>query len=251
MEIINLKGLPHEIIMQIIVYLNLDEKMNLFEYIVTNIKLFNLYIKNNKSDKDIQKISTCHFFVSNGLFNLLKFAKQNKRIYKWNPAYVCRTAAEMGNLKIIEWCITQKPFHWDYTICASAAFHGHLEIIKWIKANGFPWDSTACASAALNNQFETLEWLKKNGCPWNKYTCLNAVSSGNLPMLIWCRSQNPPCDWDVEICNLAAKKGYLEILQWCLAQNPPCPSNKHMYKNAKQNNHNNIVRWLLQNKKYR
>jgi hypothetical protein len=108
-------------------------------------------------------ISTCHFFVSNGLFNLLKFAKQNKRIYKWNPAYVCRIAAEMGNLKIIEWCITQKPFHWDYTICASAAFHGHLEIIKWIKANGFHWDSTACASAALNNQFETLEWLNKNG----------------------------------------------------------------------------------------
>ena len=78
---------------------------------------------------------------------------------------LCASAAEGGQLKVLQW-LRENECPWDEKTCEYAAKGGHLEVLKWARENGCPWDERTCERAASEGYLEVLNWAHENGCPY-------------------------------------------------------------------------------------
>ena len=133
---------------------------------------------------------------------------------------LCASAAEGGQLKVLQW-LRENECPWDEDTCrAGAAAKGcNLEVLKWARANGCPWDESTCEYAAARGYLEMLKWTRENDCPWDEGTCAYAALGGHLETLKWARANG--CPWDEETCKWAALNGHLGVLKW--ARENGCP----------------------------
>jgi len=145
--------------------------------------------------------------IKYGLLDVLQYivAKNDCNTY-----YICRTAAEFGQLHILKWARVCE-FPWDELTCKYAAKYGHLDVLKWAHENGCPWNTLTCTDAVACGHFEIVKWAKLNGCPWDMWTSFNAVRYGHFEILKWVLENG--CPIDVELCSQYAVY-YPEIKNW-------------------------------------
>ena len=134
----------------------------------------------------------------------------NKKFYLDNYKDICVSAAQGGQLDVLNWIrkqTNQKPEFeidiWNESICSNAAYGGHLHVLKWLR------DPT---------QFDG------QVCPWDQKTCFLAAHMGELDVLKWLRNpiihntQGGPCPWNELVSMGAAECGQIEVLKWLLTR---------------------------------
>jgi hypothetical protein len=170
--------LPEEMIIHIVSYLNLDDKLRLGEI--------------NK-----------HFFdiVVNTLDN--------------DPNTIMEAAARLGLLHIFKYFATERTR--NNNICALAASGGHLDILKHARFLKFPWDSDACTGAARNGHLDVLKFLRSgpDKCPWNFFMC-RAAARKYLEVLKFLRFRADKCP-SSGVCRAPLTNGNLEVLRFLLS----------------------------------
>ena len=168
--------MPNDIIyFRILEYLNIDDKLKIFEILGNNLAQSTLIIYKYImspifSHNEFLTLCNYDIYAKNGCIKLLK----------------CMTHL-LPNIELSE------------STCANASLGGHLEILKWLRQQEppCPWSELTCANASLGGHLEVLKWLRQQEppCPWSELTCANASLGGHLEVLKWLRQQEPPCPW--------------------------------------------------------
>lgn len=128
-----------------------------------------------------------------------------------NSQYTCHLASRFGQITILEWVISQSYCYEFWDCVCTAADYGQLEIIQYLETLGKDIKKPlVCHHAALGNHFALLKWLRQHEYPWNERTSSAAAENANLECLIWILEHG--CPWS-ERTNLN-KKRHCEIIKW-------------------------------------
>ncbi len=92
--------------------------------------------------------------------HLLKHAKD---VCIWDNEIIAWSAAEAGQLDVLQWMSTNG-CDFDAKTCAAAAEGGYLDVLKWLRAKGSRWDENTCTRAAEGGHVQVLEWATAEGC---------------------------------------------------------------------------------------
>jgi hypothetical protein len=59
---------------------------------------------------------------------------------------------------------------WNESTCSTAAENGQLELLQWARAHGCPWNEDTCIAAVRAGHLAVLTWAREHGCPWSDLT---------------------------------------------------------------------------------
>jgi hypothetical protein len=140
--------------------------------------------------------NTCIIAASEGHFEILKYAYYNKCPFPENQ--ISNLVVQYGYTHIFQWLWDEKLLPQDPFLCSTAAQFGNLKILQIARNFGYAWTEWTCSNAALNGYLKILKWLKAEGCPWDKNTFTSAMRGGRLRVLKWLK--NNGCPFDLEEC---------------------------------------------------
>lgn len=168
--------------------------------------------------------STTQLFAAaakSGNFGLLKWLRDepdnpygvnHHGVCPWNDGTFC-TAAQCGNLEILEWlCANDCPYH--SSVYKYAARGGRLDVIKWLHVNGYKKDTSVWDNAAEHGHLDILKWLVDVWPNYRYFECVYAFAAeyGHIHVIEWLLTiTHPP---DHKACMWAAFGGQLETLKW-------------------------------------
>eukprot|EP00953_Heterococcus_sp_UTEX-ZZ885_P035404 18283-Heterococcus_DN1.PRE.1 len=130
---------------------------------------------------------------------------------------ICAGAAERGRLSILQWLRTSVQCPWDAAaVGRTAAQNGDLPLLNWLsneEANGRWKDGDGvCAAAAFGRHVDVLEWMQKEGLLWDEKLCQHAAGYNQMAALQWCREQG--YGWNEDACTAAAVGGHCSMVQY-------------------------------------
>ncbi|TYZ68911.1 hypothetical protein PybrP1_012248 [[Pythium] brassicae (nom. inval.)] len=130
--------------------------------------------------------------------------------------WAMRTAADKGDLRVLQWLSAYRPLSKVSTrVMDSAAFSGHLHIVRWLHANRSEGCSThAMDSAAACGHLEMVQWLHRNrseGCTTAAMD--SAAAGGHLKMLQWLGAHRREGCSSVAV-SFALFNGHLDVARW-------------------------------------
>jgi hypothetical protein len=218
------------------------KSIDLYKFLFKSEKISNLPLSNNVTkigaeECDLEVLKSAiergcplnsigvYFAARRGHLDVLQwFLKQPMSQYEWKYRIegVYHSAAEGGQLKIIQW-LRENDYPWDSHVGQYAARGGHLETFVWLHEHGFPLDKDSIKatihSAIAYGHLEILKWLKTQECTFDYYTLWLAAQNGHFEIFKWLREQK--CPWDKSISYIAKENGHLELLQWAIENGCP------------------------------
>jgi hypothetical protein len=101
----------------------------------------------------------------------------------WKPETMCASAAESGNLELLQY-VREQGCDLSQGVMEIAAERGDLPMCQYLRAQQCPWNRSACDNAAAAGHVDTLRWLHEQGCPCDvEYVRMRAAQSSSVPTL--------------------------------------------------------------------
>ncbi|KAF4319091.1 hypothetical protein G195_007588 [Phytophthora kernoviae 00238/432] len=130
--------------------------------------------------------------------------------------WALRTAADRGDLRVVQWLTAYRPdMECSTRVMDSAALRGHLHVIKWLHHYRDEGCTTAAMdSAAAYGRLDVVQWLHGNrdeGCTTAAMD--SAAAGGHLKMVQWL-SANRNEGFTTVASNFALLNSHIEILRW-------------------------------------
>lgn len=130
--------------------------------------------------------------------------------------WAMRTAADCGNLRVIQWLTAYRPDMAVSTrVMDSAALRGHLHVVQWLhefRAEGCT--THAMDSAAACGRLDVVQWLhehRREGCTTAAMD--SAAAAGHLKVLQWLATHRAEGCTTVAL-NFAVLNGHICVLWW-------------------------------------
>jgi hypothetical protein len=165
-----------------------------------------------------------------------KLFKINDSFMSANMQIIVRTAAQVGNIRILEWMIKKRYGLKEY-LASYAAKGGQMETLKWLLVQGFAVGDLAAAYAAGRGHMDILIYLiriqqVRNVSAW--YAAIN----GRIDAIKYLYSLDKTSL--IGTGNAAAKRGHLDILKFIYEK-----GSKISYGFVCKHLH--ILNWLIDN----
>ncbi|RLN02557.1 hypothetical protein BBJ28_00014005 [Nothophytophthora sp. Chile5] len=152
-----------------------------------------------------------------GYMTLLeRLGKQELPISSRQLDWALRTAADRGDLRVVQWLTAYRPdMECSTRVMDSAALRGHLHIIKWLHH----YRDEGCTvhamdSAAAYGRLDVVQWLHENrseGCTTAAMD--SAAAGGHLKMVQWLAANRSEGCTSVA-SHFAMLNGHAHILRW-------------------------------------
>jgi len=184
--------------------------------------------------------TTMYEAVRHGWLHIVQWISAKQRQY-FNDAEIQRTAAQYGQMHILEWMLEQNQPKYPATLTAAIRAN-RSDVIQWLVERGYAKTEYQCSIAAYGGNIATLEFLRNLGFPWDARVCSEASRGGNLPLLQWARERD--CPWDENVCLHAASNGYVDILAWAKANG--CPWHNDVYYLMVNSGKIDVPQWAVE-----
>lgn len=130
--------------------------------------------------------------------------------------WALRTAADRGDLRVVQWLTAYRPdMECSTRVMDSAALRGHLHVVKWLHHYRDEGCTTAAMdSAAAYGRLEVVQWLHENrdeGCTTAAMD--SAAAGGHLKTVQWLAA-NRSEGFTTVASNFALLNGHIDILRW-------------------------------------
>ncbi|TYZ58061.1 hypothetical protein PybrP1_001292 [[Pythium] brassicae (nom. inval.)] len=197
------------------------------------------------------------------------------------PYAAMATAAELGNLRLLQWLTTRHPRAvWLPQVMDAAASTGQLAVLEWLQSDPrsrFGPSGWAFTLAAAGGHLESVRWLierhptfhvvpfqvveaaKKGYAELTRYLfeqprlglsakdgVKHAAAHGDLELVQWFVARSAESLDDSAIVD-AASGGHLEVIQWLHAHLPHGYTGWAM-PNAARGGHLDVLQWLFANR---
>lgn len=163
-------------------------------------------------------------------------------------AHTMTTAAEEGDLPVVQWLV-QIGAKWNEQTLTAAVSSGRLALVKYLHEQGCPKDSGVYAPAIANNDLAMVNYLSKNGCFFNERVVRQVIESGHLSMLK-CLLHYTHTPMTPEMHALwmarAVESGHLDIVKYLYQRRFDLDA--RLYMLAGREHHLDILEWLAANK---
>ncbi|AJF97080.1 ankyrin repeat protein [Pandoravirus inopinatum] len=100
--------------------------------------------------------------VACGHIPLLAYVHDRGGVQPW--AYLCRVAAERGQVDMLAW-LHEHGHSWSARTCAAAASQGHLDVLVYLYQHGCPWDGQVYRVALAGGHHACVKYARAHGCP--------------------------------------------------------------------------------------
>ena len=163
----------------------------------------------------------CRQVAKTNKLELLKWAREEIKC-DWDEITI-NCAALKGNLIMVKYCGANGcPV--DGWVCKIAAEKGDLEMLKYLHEEAkAPWDSDTAAWAATNGHLHILEYLVER--KYDKYSadaCSRAAENGHLDCLKYLH-ETAKAPWNRVAVKRAHENNHPECLQYLLDNDCPLP----------------------------
>jgi len=134
------------------------------------------------------------------------------------PAQAARTAAQCGNVAVIE-CLLIHGVTFQNT-AAFAARKGHLEALQCLRSLDSAWGDVVIAQeAARGGHLNCLQYAHVNGCVWDKSVTEAAAQHNKLSCLQYLHEQG--CPWDAQALRLAGYYNAQDCMDYLMKHGCP------------------------------